>query len=36
MPVTEVKAVKNRLHLDLNPGPDDRDAEMPRSSASWR
>jgi len=30
MPVTEVKAVKNRLHLDLNPGPDDRDAEIER------
>jgi predicted enzyme related to lactoylglutathione lyase len=30
MPVTEVKTVKNRLQLDLNPGPDDRDAEIER------
>jgi predicted enzyme related to lactoylglutathione lyase len=30
MPVTELKAVKNRLHLDLNPGPDDRDVEIER------
>jgi hypothetical protein len=30
MPVTEVKAVKNLLHLDLNPGPDDRNAEIER------
>ena len=30
MPVTEVKAVKNRLHLDLDPGPDDRHAEIER------
>ena len=30
MPVTEVKTVKNRLHLDLSPGPDDRDAEIER------
>ena len=30
MPVTGVKTVKNRLHLDLSPGPDDRDAEIER------
>jgi predicted enzyme related to lactoylglutathione lyase len=30
MPVTDKKAVKNRLHLDLAPGPDDRDAEIAR------
>jgi predicted enzyme related to lactoylglutathione lyase len=30
MPVTDVKTVKNRLHLDLTPGPDDRDAEIER------
>ena len=30
MPVTNRKTVKNRLHLDLTPGPDDRDAEIER------
>ena len=30
MPVTEPKATKNRVHLDLNPDPDDRDGEIER------
>jgi predicted enzyme related to lactoylglutathione lyase len=30
MPVTDRKVVKNRLHLDLNPGSDDRAAEIER------
>jgi predicted enzyme related to lactoylglutathione lyase len=30
MPVTGAKTVKNRLHLDLTPGPDGRDAEVER------
>ena len=30
MPVSEVKTVKNRLHFDLNPHPDDREAEIER------
>ena len=30
MPVTDPKTVKNRLHLDLTPGPDDREAEIER------
>jgi predicted enzyme related to lactoylglutathione lyase len=30
MPVTDSKTVKNRLHLDLTPGPDGRDAEVER------
>jgi predicted enzyme related to lactoylglutathione lyase len=30
MPVTDTKVVKNRLHLDLAPGPADRDAEIER------
>jgi len=30
MPVTDRKVVKNRLHLDLNPGSDDREAEIER------
>jgi hypothetical protein len=30
MPVTDRKVVKNRLHLDLSPGPDGRDAEVDR------
>ena len=30
MPVTDAKTVKNRLHLDLTPGPDGRDAEVER------
>jgi predicted enzyme related to lactoylglutathione lyase len=30
MPVTDSKASKNRLHLDLAPGPDGRDAEVDR------
>ena len=30
MPVTDNKTVKNRLHLDLTPGPDGRDAEVDR------
>jgi hypothetical protein len=28
MPVTDSKTVKNRLHLDLSPGPDGREAEV--------
>jgi predicted enzyme related to lactoylglutathione lyase len=30
MPVADSKMVKNRLHLDLTPGPDGRDAEVER------
>lgn len=30
MPVTDEKAVKNRIHLDLNPDPDDRKGEIER------
>lgn len=30
MPVTEPKTVKNRVHLDLTTGSDDRDAEIER------
>jgi predicted enzyme related to lactoylglutathione lyase len=30
MPVTDRKQVKNRLHLDLTPGPAGRDAEVDR------
>jgi predicted enzyme related to lactoylglutathione lyase len=30
MPVTDQKAVKNRIHLDLNPAPGDREAEIER------
>jgi predicted enzyme related to lactoylglutathione lyase len=30
MPVTDTKVAKNRLHLDLAPGPDGRDAEVER------
>jgi predicted enzyme related to lactoylglutathione lyase len=30
MPVTDSKTVKNRLHLDLSPGPDGRKAEVER------
>lgn len=30
MPVADRKVVKNRLHLDLNPGPDDRETEIER------
>jgi hypothetical protein len=30
MPTTEEKTVKNRLHLDLSPDPDDREAEIER------
>ena len=30
MPVEDVKTVKNRLHFDLNPDPDDREAEIER------
>ncbi|MBB4754098.1 VOC family protein [Actinoplanes lobatus] len=30
MPVTDSKKVKNRLHLDLTPGPDGRDPEVDR------
>jgi predicted enzyme related to lactoylglutathione lyase len=30
MPVTDEKTTKNRLHLDLNPGIDDRQAEIER------
>jgi hypothetical protein len=28
MPVTEAKRVKNRVHLDLTTGAEDRDAEI--------
>ena len=30
MPVTDTKTVKNRLHLDITTGADDRDAEIQR------
>jgi catechol 2,3-dioxygenase-like lactoylglutathione lyase family enzyme len=30
MPVTEAKASKNRLHLDLTSGPEDREQEIGR------
>jgi hypothetical protein len=30
MPVTGVKAVKNRVHLDLTTSADDREAEIER------
>jgi predicted enzyme related to lactoylglutathione lyase len=30
MPVTEAKTVKNRVHLDLTAGADDRDEEIER------
>jgi predicted enzyme related to lactoylglutathione lyase len=30
MPVTDRKSTKNRVHLDLNPDPDDREAEIER------
>ena len=30
MPVTYPKTVKNRVHLDLNPDPEDRDGEIER------
>jgi predicted enzyme related to lactoylglutathione lyase len=30
MPATDAKTVKNRLHLDLTTGVDDRDAEIER------
>jgi predicted enzyme related to lactoylglutathione lyase len=30
MPVTDAKTVKNRLHLDVTTGADDRDAEIER------
>ncbi|NMO56899.1 VOC family protein [Actinoplanes sp. TBRC 11911] len=30
MPVDDPKTVKNRVHLDLTPGPDGRDAEVER------
>jgi predicted enzyme related to lactoylglutathione lyase len=30
MPSPDRKTVKNRLHLDLTPGPDGRDAEVER------
>lgn len=30
MPVSDVKTVKNRVHLDLTTGSDDRDAEVER------
>lgn len=30
MPATGAKQVKNRLHLDLNPGAEDREAEIER------
>ena len=30
MPVADEKTAKNRLHFDLNPDPDDREAEIER------
>jgi predicted enzyme related to lactoylglutathione lyase len=30
MPVTDQKTVKNRVHLDLNPDPEDRGGEIER------
>jgi predicted enzyme related to lactoylglutathione lyase len=30
MPVTDKKTVKNRVHLDLGPDPDEQDAEIER------
>jgi predicted enzyme related to lactoylglutathione lyase len=30
MPATDGKVTKNRLHLDLTPGPDGRDADVER------
>jgi predicted enzyme related to lactoylglutathione lyase len=30
MPVTETKVVKNRVHLDLTTGPDERESEIER------
>jgi predicted enzyme related to lactoylglutathione lyase len=30
MPVTDRKVGKNRIHVDLNPGADDREAEIDR------
>jgi predicted enzyme related to lactoylglutathione lyase len=30
MPVTDTKVVKNRIHLDLVPGADDREVEIER------
>jgi predicted enzyme related to lactoylglutathione lyase len=30
MPAADAKAVKNRLHLDLTPGPDGTEAEVER------
>ena len=33
MPTTTTKVVKNRLHLDLTTGADDRDAEIERLRA---
>jgi predicted enzyme related to lactoylglutathione lyase len=30
MPVIDKKTVKNRVHLDLAPGPDEQDAEIDR------
>jgi Glyoxalase-like domain len=30
MPVTETKVVKNRVHVDLTSGPEDRNAEIER------
>ncbi|HWM19583.1 MAG TPA: VOC family protein [Ilumatobacteraceae bacterium] len=30
MPVTDRKSTKNRVHLDLNPDPDDREGEIER------
>ncbi|WP_221322858.1 VOC family protein [Actinoplanes sp. L3-i22] len=33
MPVTDRKQGKNRLHLDLAPGPDGRDADVERALA---
>jgi len=30
MPVTDVKTIKNRLHLDLSPDPGEQEAEIER------
>src|SRR6266536_2161720 len=36
MPVTDAKTVKNRVHLDLTTGADDRDDEIERLAALSR
>jgi NAD(P)-dependent dehydrogenase (short-subunit alcohol dehydrogenase family) len=36
MPVTDAKIVKNRGHIDLTSGPEDRAAEIERLRPRWR